>query len=194
MILKSCRTRGRLLRLLTATAAILFGGLAALCAAGKLGYGGNVSAGWTTSNPPLWDVASYGGQELVVYIRIGRPSHRPLTEPDFGWLSADILTAIRAALDVKFGEMPVFAAEHRPATIYPVAIVHIGWCRPVLVIALPALILFTLSMVAKRRPRHGYCAKCGYDLRASPVRCPECGTVPPRTSRINENSVRDAVT
>jgi hypothetical protein len=42
--------------------------------------------------------------------------------------------------------------------------------------ALPAIIS-SLLRINRSRTKVGFCAKCGYDLRATPDRCPECGAV-----------------
>ena len=46
--------------------------------------------------------------------------------------------------------------------------------------ALGGLCIATLGW-RKRRTETGLCPACGYDLRATPERCPECGNIPHAT-------------
>jgi hypothetical protein len=50
---------------------------------------------------------------------------------------------------------------------------------PVMLISLAGPTMW-LAGRRKDRRRRGLCAACGYDLRASPQRCPECGSVAPQ--------------
>lgn len=54
---------------------------------------------------------------------------------------------------------------------------------PMWVLGVPLLLPATIVLIrrgrrSRRRHRRGLCQACGYDLRASPDRCPECGLTP----------------
>jgi hypothetical protein len=63
-----------------------------------------------------------------------------------------------------------------------------GWDRWLIVLPLWLPMLISAAPLAagwrlrKRRGRTGTCVQCGYDLRATPDRCPECGTAVNATS------------
>jgi hypothetical protein len=55
-------------------------------------------------------------------------------------------------------------------------IVLIPCWMPVAILGGVAFFVLARRLYRRRRYKPGLCRKCGYDLRASPERCPECGT------------------
>lgn len=55
-----------------------------------------------------------------------------------------------------------------------------GVAVPMWLLVLVATLLPVARWRPRRKHRSGSCAVCGYDLRASPDRCPECGTPVPQ--------------
>lgn len=58
-------------------------------------------------------------------------------------------------------------------------------------LALPAAFSGVGFLRKRRRRKRGVCMCCGYDLRASAERCPECGTPVPAEKRGNESIERN---
>ena len=49
------------------------------------------------------------------------------------------------------------------------------WAPFILFAAYPSIVFIRGPLRRWRRSRKGFCLKCGYDLRGTPERCPECG-------------------
>ncbi len=61
------------------------------------------------------------------------------------------------------------------------------WLLTAVTAALP-MVWTTRRLRARRAWTAGCCPSCGYDLRASPERCPECGTIASANSRVDPSA------
>lgn len=85
-------------------------------------------------------------------------------------------------LGFKWGRQYVRATMYPAGTAVPFAsgmrFIVVPWWLIILVGLLPSAIYAAMWIRRRRRVTTGMCAACGYDLRASPERCPECGAIP----------------
>jgi hypothetical protein len=103
------------------------------------------------------------------------------------WYTLDGSDTSESKVQLYVGEMDVFRTA-RAFPGFPTGIL-VEWAIKLhdwalcIVFALPLAgyaISFFRHQYRSRKAKHGLCPNCGYDLRATPDRCPECGLIQPK--------------
>jgi hypothetical protein len=79
-------------------------------------------------------------------------------------------------LDLRFAGIDLVVGRDDPGLTWLVALPC--WLLACLSAIFPSIAIWR-HRKARRRARQGLCPRCGYDLRATPERCPECGRLSP---------------
>lgn len=89
-------------------------------------------------------------------------------------LSRDVMEGIVATIATGV-PLAACAMVLVPGTAFRVLLMFFIW-GPALAIGVNSSIRARRVRVSRERTTRGLCPVCGYDLRASRLRCPECGT------------------
>ena len=110
--------------------------------------------------PPYWDWPG------------AAPRGGPLAKSGLAWGTVPVMRRLPVLSGI-----PVLGAlfQTRVTGRY----VKVPWWSLVALTAAPPALRAASTWRRRRRRRVGRCATCGYDLRATPGRCPECGTIDP---------------
>ena len=172
--------RRLLRRLLTVLSLLLCAGAAALWARS---YTHRDGGGWFNQNGRGLSVATTPGG--LDWVSSAQPGDGPLCR--VGTYSStrnpDVLTLRRWPYGLGFGGGEFVVALSADGlritreTLRGVATPLWAWVM--LFAVLPVTKAHSYVRTRWRRARRGLCARCGYDMRASHERCPECGTPAP---------------
>ena len=100
------------------------------------------------------------------------PTDQPEADGTFAW-DATVVVLVEVASDEGVRGLGFSYAASSNAGV----LVTPSWFVAGLLAIVPAVWLRRRRGI-RRRCRLGLCPACGYDLRATPDRCPECGIVP----------------
>jgi hypothetical protein len=121
----------------------------------------------------IWNVSAYGGRLHIVMVNRDRTARDLAVHPHRGWFHQTISmppTAKAACFSIRHESWDTATAKYHTwrATMPLWSIVAVTAIGPI-----AWVVARERRIRAKKR---GLCAVCGYDLRESPDRCPECGT------------------
>ena len=93
----------------------------------------------------------------------------------YGTVAADHRAA---GFRMRTGTMDRYQFQTTPAAPFPYRMVQVPFWSLTAVTGVLPVAVFLRGRLRRRRVSRRACAECGYDMRGSPERCPECGTVP----------------
>lgn len=163
----------------------------AVCVAWVWSFQTYVNVGLTPSHNTGWGLQSCRGGVCLLHVRL-TPVNGPTVDPSekvphwsvttAPWYTKQTWPQRKGTFGQRWFETNVknyhvWRGVGGEAYLHHRDVIIPYWCIAAGLALLPAFAIRRRLRQRKRRIANR-CANCGYDLRASPARCPECGSVP----------------
>jgi hypothetical protein len=159
-----------LLNALTALSLTLFAATLVLWVRGYFTY---EVIGFRGHGKRAW-IESSSGSLATFAVSSSEPSYEDL---GWYWRIANVPEPIPEPIELSWGRFGFGVVSKRAGNRHVRAAFAPTWSVAVVTAVLP-VVRVICRWDRKRRLKPGHCSACGYDLRATPEQCPECGAIP----------------
>ncbi|MBA3273968.1 MAG: hypothetical protein H0T11_08885 [Chthoniobacterales bacterium] len=174
------RLKRSFISLLAIASFVVFGCLLSLWVRGNFVEDLAFNNTWDTQSGRIWMRAVRTGYGRVIIIN-GRSDR---LRSDFGdWRSASLAGPTHWQQEIRNSTPPdlnfrLFVAKRTDLAPGRMITVGVRLLPLALIAGVPPALWIVSTVRRRRRDQVGRCRNCGYDLRATPDRCPECGLEP----------------